>query len=463
MGHRIQHLGGTTGDKGREWQEWVSGVPTGRVGAALQVAGGRDRGFAPEQSKLRGSPRQEGWMERKRRVQAQAQACSCLTDGTSAREGRTGESWLRRGGRTRGVWPTRLEQAGWQCERTTVGPELEWESGSAVRTGLEDLSDFALVETGTSFWDKPLTSGENWTELNRAAADSPWGPQLQWELARARQHRWHPGEETNSSLELALTLDCEQSSRHLALQVVGACLARIFGCSPSSHPRAPCPRTRTAGRGLVSVFHRHVGLGGCQLQLSAAPRETASALKVRSKLTMFKGLGPLMALHAVWPVLPWSLPELMGVKAPLSSSENGGDGSWLTVTVRLPVLRRLQGRRRSFLLLGLLTAPELLVHPVIPHGDQAFFASTDDFPVVHLDSRDSELVGRDGQGDRVSAEVMEPHPGGPKVSTEISVKARNDKFLLNCAGLTNKPAALSLTLCSTGGTPALGAGHGEGS
>lgn len=35
------------------------------------------------------------------------------------------------------------------------------------------------------------------------------------------------------------------------------------------------------------------GMASGQLQLSAAPRETASALKVRSKLTIFKGLGPL--------------------------------------------------------------------------------------------------------------------------------------------------------------------------
>lgn len=82
--------------------------------------------------------------------------------------------------------------------------------------------------------------------------------------------------------------------------------------------------------------------------------------------------------------------------------------------------------------------PQLLVHPIVPHRDQAFFASTDDFPVVHLHCRDAQLVGGERQGDFVSAEVMDPHPGRPERSTGkrngIRVKARNDRFILGCAG-----------------------------
>lgn len=77
--------------------------------------------------------------------------------------------------------------------------------------------------------------------------------------------------------------------------------------------------------------------------------------------------------------------------------------------------------------------PQLLAHPVVPHGDQALLASTDDLPVIHLDCGHSELVGGDGQGDAVSAEVVDPHPAGPKVSREISIRVRDDRFLLVCA------------------------------
>lgn len=62
--------------------------------------------------------------------------------------------------------------------------------------------------------------------------------------------------------------------------------------------------------------------------------------------------------------------------------------------------------------------PQLLAHPIIPHGYQAFLASTDDFPVVHLHRGDSQLVGGERQGDFVSAEVVDPHPGRPKMSAE---------------------------------------------
>lgn len=54
--------------------------------------------------------------------------------------------------------------------------------------------------------------------------------------------------------------------------------------------------------------------------------------------------------------------------------------------------------------------PQLLVHPIIPHRDQAFLASADDFPVIHLDCGDPKLVGRERQGDFVSAEIVDPHP-----------------------------------------------------
>lgn len=67
--------------------------------------------------------------------------------------------------------------------------------------------------------------------------------------------------------------------------------------------------------------------------------------------------------------------------------------------------------------------PQLLVHPIIPHRDQALLASADDFPVIHLDCRDSQLVGRERQGDGVSAEVVDPHPGRPKMSREIRANA----------------------------------------
>lgn len=77
--------------------------------------------------------------------------------------------------------------------------------------------------------------------------------------------------------------------------------------------------------------------------------------------------------------------------------------------------------------------PQLLAHPVVPHGDQALLASTDDLPVIHLDRGNSKLVGGDGQGDAVSAEVVDPHPAGPKVSTEISIRAQRDRFLFICA------------------------------
>lgn len=63
--------------------------------------------------------------------------------------------------------------------------------------------------------------------------------------------------------------------------------------------------------------------------------------------------------------------------------------------------------------------PQLLVHSIIPHRDQAILTPADDFPVIHLDCRDSELVGRDGQRDRVSAEVVDPHSAEP----EMSIKA----------------------------------------
>lgn len=62
--------------------------------------------------------------------------------------------------------------------------------------------------------------------------------------------------------------------------------------------------------------------------------------------------------------------------------------------------------------------PQLLVHPIIPHRDQAFLASADDFPVIHLDCGDPKLVGRERQGDFVSAEIVDPHPRRPKTSTE---------------------------------------------
>ena len=77
--------------------------------------------------------------------------------------------------------------------------------------------------------------------------------------------------------------------------------------------------------------------------------------------------------------------------------------------------------------------PELLAHPVVPHRDQALLASTDDLPVIHLDCGHSELVGGDRQGDAVGAEVVDPHPAGPEVSREISIRARGDRFLLVCA------------------------------
>ena len=66
--------------------------------------------------------------------------------------------------------------------------------------------------------------------------------------------------------------------------------------------------------------------------------------------------------------------------------------------------------------------PELPAHPVVPHRDQALLASTDDLPVVHLDCGHSELVGGDGQGDAVSAEVVDPHPAGPEVSRELALE-----------------------------------------
>lgn len=48
-------------------------------------------------------------------------------------------------------------------------------------------------------------------------------------------------------------------------------------------------------------------------------------------------------------------------------------------------------------------------------------------------------MGRERQGDFVSAEVMDPHPGRPKMSTEkgngMQVKAGNDIFILSGAGL----------------------------
>lgn len=68
--------------------------------------------------------------------------------------------------------------------------------------------------------------------------------------------------------------------------------------------------------------------------------------------------------------------------------------------------------------------PQLLAHPIIPHRDQAFLASADDFPVIHLHCRDSQLVSRERQGDFVSAEVVDPHPGRPKMSTEKGIGMR---------------------------------------
>lgn len=58
--------------------------------------------------------------------------------------------------------------------------------------------------------------------------------------------------------------------------------------------------------------------------------------------------------------------------------------------------------------------PQLLAHPIIPHGYQPLLASADDFPVIHLDSRDPKLVGGERQGDFISAEVMDPHPARPR-------------------------------------------------
>lgn len=67
--------------------------------------------------------------------------------------------------------------------------------------------------------------------------------------------------------------------------------------------------------------------------------------------------------------------------------------------------------------------PQLLVHPVIPHRDQALLAAADDFPVIHLDCRDAQLVGRERQGEGVGAEVVDPHPGKPKMSRGIRANA----------------------------------------
>lgn len=90
--------------------------------------------------------------------------------------------------------------------------------------------------------------------------------------------------------------------------------------------------------------------------------------------------------------------------------------------------------------------PQLLVHPIIPHTDQALLAPADNFPVIHLDCGDSKLVGRERQGDLVGAEVMDSHPGRPKMSMEVRVKG-NDKSLLGCAGwfMNNSPMKTKTT------------------
>lgn len=78
--------------------------------------------------------------------------------------------------------------------------------------------------------------------------------------------------------------------------------------------------------------------------------------------------------------------------------------------------------------------PQLLVHAVIPHGHQPLLAPADDLPVIHLDCGHPQLMGGQGQGDFITAEVMEPDSGRCK----RSIRRR---------GLVGKPAAPACFSC----------------